>query len=193
VQSLLDNNKAGVLTTITAVVALGISLINAVFAGIPVISGFVDPKVAVGEPDRIRLVQYQDENDTRIEAYVQPTFVNRGWNEQVEVIRGMTLKAQPVKGGSPSGSPMEFRWSNHGKFSATASNNTSTGCPAEEYAGNTRRLALAPHDPVATVVLFEPAAKVEDLYFEPGKQYEMTLDVEPTVNEKDDWQSLELR
>jgi hypothetical protein len=47
--------------------------------------------------------QYQEGDRAIIEAYVQPTFVNSGVNERVEVIRGMSLSVEPTGGGAAMG------------------------------------------------------------------------------------------
>ena len=138
-----------------------------------------DPQMDWGMPDRVRLVQYQGGNEAIIEAYVQPTFVNRGLNEKVDVIRGMSLSVEPAKGDSPA---LDFRWRNHGKFSAATTDGSSTKCVAEEYTGDTTSLVVAPNQPLAPVVLFGPKAEQTEPFFEPGR-YHMTLAVERTVNE----------
>jgi hypothetical protein len=172
---------AGRLTTITAVVALIVSIA----AMIPNVVGFLEyrnkmsaPLMDWGMPDRVRLVQYQAGDETIIEAYVQPTFVNRGLNTRVEVIRGMGLSMEPTEGGPAIG----FRWRNHGKFSASTPSGSLTRCVAEEYTGDTGSLVAAPNQALAPVVLFGPKVERTDPYFEPGS-YQMTLTVERTANE----------
>jgi hypothetical protein len=129
-------------------------------------------------PDRIRLVQYQQGGETIIEAYVQPTFVNRGLNTRVEVIRGIGLSMEPAEGGPA----LEFRWRNHGKFSASTTGGSSARCVAEEYTGDTSSLVLAPNQALAPVVLFGPKVERTVPYFEPGS-CQVTLTVERTANE----------
>jgi hypothetical protein len=172
---------AGWPTTITAVIAL----IASIFAIVPNVVGLLDyrnktsdPLMDWGMPDRIRLVQYQEGDETIIEAYVQPTFVNRGLNTRVEVIRGMGLSMEPTEGGTA----LELRWRNHGKFSASATGGSLARCAAEEYTGDTSSLVLAPNQALAPVVLFGPKVERTTPYFEPGS-YRVTLAVERTANE----------
>jgi hypothetical protein len=136
------------------------------------------PRMDRGMPDRIRLAQYQARDQTIIEAYVQPTFVNRGLNTRVEVIRGMSLSMQPAEGGSA----LEFRWRNHGTLSASTTGESSARCVAEEYTGDTSSLVVAPNQALAPVVLFGPKVERTAPYFEPGS-YLVTLTVERTANE----------
>jgi hypothetical protein len=172
---------AGLPTTITAIVAL----VASIFAIVPNVVGLLDyrnkmsdPLMDWGMPDRIRLVQYQEEDGIIIEAYVQPTFVNRGLNTRVEVIRGMSLAMEPTEGGSA----LDFRWRNHGKFSATTSGGSATQCVAEEYTGDTAPLVASPNQALAPVVLFGPKVERTDPFFQPG-DYLATLSVERTANE----------
>jgi len=109
---------------------------------------------------------------------VQPTFVSRGLNTRVEVIRGMGLSMELAEGGSA----LDFRWRNHGKFSASTTGGSSAKCVAEEYTGDTGSLVAAPNQALAPVVLFDPKVERTGPYFEPGS-YLVTLTVERTANE----------
>ncbi len=145
--------------------------------------------MVIGAPDRVRLVQYEEGGQTRIEAYVQPTLVNVGINERVEVIRGMDLSVRPVEDGEPveGAEAMEFGWRNHGQFSATPQDRSRdaspVGCPSDVYSGDTASLVAAPNEPLAPVVLFDPKETPASPYFEPDRRYLVTLRVERTVNE----------
>lgn len=172
---------AGLPTTLTAIgalitafVALGTNVVGI----LDYRNKLSDPLMDWGMPDRIRLVQYQEGDETIIEAYVQPTFVNRGLNTRVEVIRGMGLTMEPAEGGST----LDFRWRNHGKFSATTTGGSSAKCVAEKYTGDTDSLVVAPNQALAPVVLFGPKVERTDPYFEPGR-YLVTLTVERTANQ----------
>lgn len=172
---------AGWPTRITAAIALVASILALVPNAVGLLdyrNKLSDPLMDWGMPDRIRLVQYQEGDETIIEAYVQPTFVNRGLNTRVEVIRGMGLTMEPAEGGSA----LEFRWRNHGKFSASTTGESSSRCVAEEYTGDTSSLVVAPNQALAPVVLFGPKVERTVPYFEPGN-YLVTLTVERTANE----------
>lgn len=166
-------------------IALAISGLSVGVSAIPYFIPIFDPKVETGMPDRIRLVQYKDENRTRIEAYAQPTLVNVGWNTQVEVIRAASLMVEPMEDGDvieDDAKAMEFGWRNHGKFVAAPADNASLPCMAEEYSGDTALLVASPNEALAPAILLDPTTKPDRPYFKPGS-YRMTLTLKRTINE----------
>lgn len=176
-----EQTRPGTLTTIAGLFGVGAQL-----------TGLWDfrnaqaaPAMVIAAPEWVRLVQYQEGGETRVEAYVQPTFVNVGINERVEVVRGMDLSVSPAEGGKPmeGAEDMEFGWRSHGDFSATSQDGSQVGCPSEVYSGGTSTLVAAPNKPLAPVVLFAPKDGPTGPYFEPDQEYLVTLNVKRAVND----------
>jgi hypothetical protein len=91
-------------------VPLVASLTSLVLSVSSIIISTRDPAVMILVPDQIRFVQ--GEGIGFAYAYLQPTFVSRGENDRVEVIRGMQLEITPVGGGET----VAFAWDEVGRF-----------------------------------------------------------------------------
>lgn len=82
---------------VAALVSLVLSVGNLVLAT-------REPHVLVILPDQIRVVQGVNVGFAYV--YLQPAFVSTGQNDRVEVIKTMSLRVVPDKGGRPA----DFRW-----------------------------------------------------------------------------------
>ena len=104
-----------------------------------------DPAVTILLPDQIRFVQ--GERIGFAYAYLQPTFVSRGENDRVEVIRDMHLELTPVGGGET----VTFGWDEVGRLTFDPADQSLT----YEYLADAVPLLIAPDSAENPLSLFQ--------------------------------------
>jgi hypothetical protein len=122
------------------------------------------PEVMLIMPDQVRIAQGRDSGSAYV--YLQPSFVNTGGNNRVEVIRDMKLDvAGPLAG--------EFRWTQQLRLVGDAD---SEGL-SYEYAGDAAPIVVSPSAASSALGLFDAPP---GWHFTPGT-YTFTLEAERVV------------
>jgi hypothetical protein len=129
-------------------VPLVASLTSLVLSISSIIISTRDPAVTILVPDQIRFVQ--GERIGFAYAYLQPTFVSRGENDRVEVIRDMHLELTPAGGGDT----VTFAWDEVGQLTFDPEDESLT----YEYLADAVPLLIAPDSAENPLALFQGPA-----------------------------------
>jgi hypothetical protein len=129
-------------------VPLVASLTSLVLSISSIIISTRDPAVTILVPDQIRFVQ--GERIGLAYAYLQPTFVSRGENDRVEVIRDMRLQITPTSGEET----VTFGWDEVGQLTFDPGDESLT----YEYLADAVPLLIAPDSAENPLSLFQGPA-----------------------------------